>query len=107
MVENIPTEVNLAERVKLLATHETAWEDTPWFPIDDYDGVLGLAASSGNLLVFFRVWNDPIRFGRSLLFQTLPSIHQGIPDFSARMGPDGLMHEFTIDSSQDLLIYAQ
>jgi len=106
LVDNIPIDVNLAERVKLLAAHDTAWKDSPWFPMDGYDGILGLAASSGNLLVFFRLWNDSVRFGRSLVFQNLPSVHHGVPDFSARMDPDFHMHEFCIDSSQDLLIYA-
>jgi hypothetical protein len=107
LVDNLPMDVNLAERVKLLEAHDTAWKDSPWFPMDGYDGILGLAASSGNLLVFFRLWNDSVRFGRSLVFQNLPSVHRGVPDFSARMDPDFHMHEFCIDSSQDLLIYAQ
>lgn len=108
LIDNIPMSVNLVQRVRLLAAHETAWKDSPWFPMEGYDGILGLAASSGNLLVFFRLWNDSIRFGRSLVFQTLPSVHhQGVPDFSARMDPDFHMNEFCIDSSQDLLIYAQ
>jgi hypothetical protein len=106
LVDNIPVDINLAERVKLLAAYETAWKDSPWFPLEGYDGILGLAASSGNLLVFFRLWNDSVRFGRSLMFQSLPSIHQGVPQFSARMDPDFHMHEFCVDSSQDLLIYA-
>ena len=107
LVDNIPMDVNMAERVTLLSKHETAWLDTPWFPMNGHDGALGLAASSGNLLVFFRLWNDSVRFGRSLAFQSLPSVHQGVPDFSARMDPDFHLHEFCIDSSQDLLIYAQ
>jgi len=109
LVDNVPTtDVNLAERLKLLAAHERAWKDTPWFPIEGYDGVLGLAASSGNLLVFFRLGNDSVRFSRNLVFQRLPSIHRGrgVPDFSARKDPDFHMHEFSIDASQDLLIYA-
>jgi hypothetical protein len=109
LVDNIPMDLNLnlAERVQLLAEHESAWKDTPWYPIDGYDGVLGLAASSGNLLVFFRLWNDSVRFGRRLVFQRLPSIHNGVPDFTSRMDPDFHVHEFSIDSSQDLLIYAR
>lgn len=107
LVDNIPMDVNLAERVRLLTAHESAWKDTPWYPIDGYDGVLGLAASSGNLLVFFRLWNDSARFGRHLVFQRLPSIHHGVPNFTSRMDPDFHVHEFSIDSSQDLLIYAQ
>jgi len=107
LVDNFPTEVNLAERVKLLVSHDRAWRDTPWFPIKGYDGVLGLAASSGNLLVFFCLGNDSVRFSRNLVFQRLPSIHRGVPDFSARKDPDFHMHEFSIDASQDLLIYAQ
>lgn len=107
IVDNIPMDVNLAERVQLLTEHESAWKDAPWYPIDGYDGVLGLAASSGNLLVFFRLWNDSISFGRHLVFQRLPSIHNGVPDFTSRMDPDFHVHEFSIDSSQDLLIYAQ
>jgi hypothetical protein len=107
LVDNIPMDVDLAERLNLLAEHESAWEDTPWFPIEGYDGVLGLAASSGNLLVFFRLWDDSVRFGRQLVFQRLPSIHQGVPDFTSRMDPDFHVHEFSVDSSQDLLIYAQ
>lgn len=106
LVDNFPVDVNLAERVQLLLEHETAWKDTPWYPIDGYNGVLGLAASSGNLLVFFRAWNDSVRFGRHLVFQRLPSIHNGVPDFTSRMDPDFHIHEFSIDSSQDLLIYA-
>ena len=107
LVDNIPMDVNLAERVKLLEEHESAWEDTPWYPIEGYDGILGLAASSGNLLVFFCLWNDTVRLGRHLVFQRLPSIHNGVPDFTARMDPGFRVHEFSIDSSQDLLIYAQ
>jgi hypothetical protein len=107
LVDNIPMDVNLAERLQLLIEHESAWKDTPWYPIDGYDGALGLAASSGNLLVFFRVWNDSVRLGRHLVFQRLPSIHNGVPDFTSRMDPDFHVHEFSIDSSQDLLIYAQ
>ena len=107
LIENIPMSVNLAQRVRLLAAHETAWKDSPWFPMEGYDGVLGLASSSGSLLVFFCFWNDSTRYGRSLVFQPLPSIHQGVPDFSARMDPDFHMNEFCIDSSQDLLIYAR
>jgi hypothetical protein len=107
LVDNIPMDVNLAERERLLTEHESAWKDTPWYPIDGYDGVLSLAASSGNLLVFFRLWNDSIRFGGHLVFQRLPSIHNGVPDFSSRMDPDFHVHEFSIDSSQDLLIYAR
>lgn len=106
LVDNIPMDVNLAERVNLLAEHESAWKDTPWYPIDGYDGVLGLAASSGNLLVFFRLWNDSVGLGRHLVFQRLPSIHNGVPDFTSRMDPDFHVHEFSIDSSQDLLIYS-
>jgi hypothetical protein len=107
LADNIPMGVILAERLNLLAEHESAWKDTPWFPVEGYDGVLGLAASSGNLLVFFRLWDDSVRFGRQLVFQRLPSIHQGVPDFTARMDPDFHVHEFSVDSSQDLLIYAQ
>jgi len=107
LVDNIPMDVNLAERVQLLTEHESAWKDTPWYPIDGYDGVLGLGASSGNLLVFFRLWNDSTRYGRHLVFQRLPSIHNGVPDFTSRVDPDFHVHEFSIDSSQDLLIYAQ
>ena len=107
LIENIPMGVNLIQRVRLLAAHETAWKDSPWFPMEGYDGILSLAASSGNLLVFFRLWDDSIRFGRSLVFQTLPSVHQDVPDVSARMDPDFHMKEFCIDSSQGLLIYAQ
>lgn len=107
LVDNIPMVVNLAERVKLLAEHESAWKDSPWYPIEGYDGTLGLAASSGNMLVFFRLWDDPIRFGRHLVFQQLPSIHNGVPSFTLRMDPDFHVHEFSVDSSQDLLIFAQ
>ncbi|KAH9961891.1 hypothetical protein BC827DRAFT_1200129 [Russula dissimulans] len=106
LLDNVPTVGNLAERMKLLVAHERAWKDTPWFPISGYDGVLGLAASSGNLLVFFRLWDDSARFSRNLVFQRLPSIHRGAPDFSARKDPDFHMHEFSIDASQDLLVYA-
>lgn len=106
LVDNIPMDMNLAERLQLLAEHESAWKDAPWYPIGRYDGVLGLAASSGNLLVFFRLWNDSSRFGRHLVFQRLPSMHNGVPDFTSRMDPD-FVHEFSLDSSQDLLIYAQ
>ena len=107
LVDNIPMDVNLAERAQLLTEHESAWKDTPWYPIDGYDGVLSLAASSGNLLVFFRLSNDSIQFGGHLVFQRLPSIHNGVPDFTSRMDPDFHVHEFSIDSSQDLLVYAQ
>lgn len=109
LVDNTPVNMNLAERVQLLAAHETAWKETPWFPVEGYDGILGLAASSGNLLVFFHLWNDSVRFGRNLAFQRLPSIYQDVVGFSARMDPDVhlKMNEFAIDSSQDLLIYAQ
>ena len=107
LIDNIPMDVNLAERAQLLTEHESAWKDTPWYPIDGYDGVLSLAASSGNLLVFFRLSNDSIQFGGHLVFQRLPSIHNGVPDFTSRMDPDFHVHEFSIDSSQDLLIYAQ
>ena len=107
LVDNIPTDVNLAKRVQLLAGHESAWKDAPWYPIGGHDGVFGLAASSGNLLVFFRLWNDSVRYGRHLVFQRLPSMHNGVPDFTSRMDPDFHVHEFAIDSSQDLLIYAQ
>jgi len=91
-------DANLAERVQLLTEHESAWKDTPWYPIDDYDGVLGIAACSGNLFVFFRLWNDPIQFVRHLVFQRLPSIRNGVPDFTSRMDPDFHVHEFSIDS---------
>ena len=107
LVDNIPMDVNLAERVQLLTEHESAWKDTSWYPIDGYEGVLCLAASSGSLLVFFRHWNDSIRSSRHLVFQRLPSIHNGVPDFTSRMDPDFHVHEFSIDSSQDLLIFAQ
>ena len=107
LVENFPTDVNLADRVKMLADHESAWMDTPWYPIEGYDGTLGLAASSGNMLVFFRLWDDPVRFSRHLVFQKLPSLHKGVPDFTLRTDPDFHVHEFSVDSSQDLLIYAQ
>src|SRR6267154_4113559 len=107
LVDNIPMDVNLAERVQLLTEHESAWKDTPWYPIDGYDGVLGLGASSGNLLVFFRLWNDSTRYGRHLVFQRLPPIHNRVPDFTSRVDPDFHVLEFSIDSSQDLLIYAQ
>jgi hypothetical protein len=107
LVDNTPMSMNLAERMKLLEAHVTAWRDSSWFPMIGYDAVLGLAASSGNLLVFFCLCNEPVRWGRSLVFQALPSIPKDMPDFSARMNPDFRMHEFCIDSSQDLLIYAQ
>src|SRR5580698_9195694 len=107
LVDSFLMDVNLAQRMQLLTEHESAWKDAPWYPIGGYDGVLGFAASSGNLLVFFRVWNDSIRFGRHLVFQRLPSIHNGVPDFTSRMDSDFHVHEFSIDSSQDLLIYAQ
>ena len=104
LVENFPMDVNLADRVKMLADHESSWMDTPWYPIEGYDGTPGLAASSGNMLVFFRLCDD---LGRQLVFQKLPSLHKGVPDFTLRADPDFHVHEFAIDSSQDLLIYAQ
>ena len=107
LVDNFPMDVNLADRVKMLADHESAWKDTPWYSIEGYDGTLVLAASSGTLLVFFRFWNDLVQSGRHLIFQKLPSLHKGVPDLTLRTGPDFHVHEFAIDSSQDLLIYAQ
>ena len=107
LADDFPMDVNLANRVKMLADHESAWKDTPWYPIEGYDGTLGLAASSGNMLVFFRFWNDPVRFGRHLIFQKLPSLHKGVPDFTLRTDPNFHVHEFAVDSSQDLLIYVQ
>src|SRR6266566_10003248 len=80
LVDNIPMDVNLAERVQRLTEHDSAWKDTPWYPIDGYDGVLGLAASSGNLLVFFHLWNGSIGFGRHLVFQRLSSLQNVVPN---------------------------
>jgi hypothetical protein len=98
LVDNIPVDEDLAERMKLLTLHGTAWKDSPWFPIEVHDNILGFAASSGNLLVFFHPSNEPISAGRTLVFHRLPSIYPGVLDI-----PE---HEFSIDSP-GLLIYAQ
>ncbi|KAI0299973.1 hypothetical protein B0F90DRAFT_566241 [Multifurca ochricompacta] len=106
LVDDMPVEVDLAERMKLLTMHEAAWKDSPWIPFGGHDGTLGLAASSGNLVVLFRLLNNPQGPGRSLVFHRLPSVHCGVPDFSPQMDPNGFIYEFFMDTSQNLLIYA-
>lgn len=96
LVDNFPVDVDLAERKKFLTLHETAWKDSPWFPIEVHDSILGFVTSSGNLLVFCHPSNEPISAGRSLVFHRLPSIVLGIPE-----------QGFSIVDSPGLLVYAQ
>jgi hypothetical protein len=101
LVDNIPADVDLVGRMKLLVEHEAAWKDSPWFPIEVHDSTLSLAVSCSFIL---QMTQSALA---ETLFSTLPSIHLGVPGFSAQMDPDIFMCEFSVDTSQGLLIYAQ